>query len=160
MKGEKVRVTVPMPVEVKQAFERLAAAQGCSVGRAMGDWLADTVDAAGAMASLLEKAREEPMLAMRQMHSYALGLGDMTSELMEGLRKGTSSKKPGKRQHAQPTASGSVAAAHAAAKGDFESFAKRIQDRGAEVTPPLSNTGGKLPQKSGKTGGNDNENKN
>lgn len=121
-KTKTVRVTVPVTPEVQEVFKRLAAASGMSVGKAMGEWLADTSDAAISMADLLEQARQQPKMVARQMHSYALGLTDLTTELLEGLSK-----------------------------------------RGATVTPPVSNTGGKLPQKpkttadknSKKQGGND-----
>lgn len=104
-KTRSIRVTVPVTPEVQEVFKRLAAASGTSVGKAMGEWLADTSEAAVSMADLLEQAREQPKLVARQMHSYAIGLTDLTSELLEGLSK-----------------------------------------RGGGVTPPVSNTGGKLPQ--------------
>ena len=82
-----VRVTVPVTPEVHEAFQRLAAASGISTGKAMGDWLKDTLEGALAMAEMLEKARSAPKQAVRQMHSYALGLTDVTSELLESLSK-------------------------------------------------------------------------
>ena len=82
-----VRVTVPVTPEVQEAFQRLAAASGISTGKAMGDWLKDTLEGALAMAEMLEKARSAPKQAVRQMHSYALGLTDITSELLEALSK-------------------------------------------------------------------------
>lgn len=82
-----VRVTVPVTPEVQEAFQRLAAASGISTGKAMGDWLKDTLEGALAMAEMLEKARSAPKQAVRQMHSYALGLTDVTSELLESLSK-------------------------------------------------------------------------
>jgi hypothetical protein len=82
------------------------------MGKAMGDWLADTSDAAIAMADLMEKARQQPKLVASQLHGYALGLTDVTSELLDALRR---------------PASG--------------------------LTPPVGNTGGKLPQKTKKNGG-------
>jgi hypothetical protein len=81
-----VRVTVPVRPEVLAAFQRLAAAQGVSTGKAMGEWLADTLDGVEAMAGLLEKAREAPKVAVRELHSYALGLTDLTSELIEQVK--------------------------------------------------------------------------
>ena len=83
-----IRVTVPVTPEVQAAFQRLAAASGMSTGRAMGDWLADTLDGVLAMADLLEQARRSPKRAVRQMHSLALGLSDMTMELMQTMREG------------------------------------------------------------------------
>lgn len=82
-----VRVTVPVTPEVQAAFQRLAAASGMSTGRAMGEWLADTSEGAVTMAEMLEKARRAPKQAVREMNAYALGLADMTTELMQNLRQ-------------------------------------------------------------------------
>lgn len=101
----KLRVTVPVTAEVQETFKRLAEASGVSVGKAMGEWLADTMEAAVAMADLMEKAREQPKLAMRELHGYALGLTDVTQGILDGLGRA-----------------------------------------GSAVNPPVSNTGGKLPQ--------------
>jgi hypothetical protein len=84
-----IRVTVPVTPEVQAAFQRLAAASGMSTGKAMGEWLADTMEGALTMAEMLEKARRAPQQAVSEMHAYALGLADMTSELMQTLRKGS-----------------------------------------------------------------------
>lgn len=101
-KSETIRVTVPVSKEVQEVFKRIAEASGSSVGRSMGDWLADTMDAAEVMAGLMERARKQPKLVAQELHSYALGVTDLTSEVLESLRR------PG------------------------------------TVTPPVSNTGGKL----------------
>jgi hypothetical protein len=111
-KQKTIRVTVPVTPQVQEVFKRLSDASGVSMGRAMGDWLADTSDAAIAMADLMEKARQQPKLVASQLHGYALGLTDMTTELLEALRKPS-----------------------------------------AVPTPPVGNTGGKLPQKTKKNGG-------
>lgn len=124
-----VRVTVPVRPDVLAAFQRLAAAQGVSTGKAMGEWLADTLDAVGALTSMLEKARAAPKLAAREIHSYALGLTDLTSELLEHVR-------------------GRAATATA---GTGQARAARVPDvAGRPLPPPVGNTGGKVPNK-GKT---------
>ena len=90
-----IRVTVPVTPEVQAAFQRLAAASGMSTGKAMGEWLADTVEGAVTMAELLEKARRAPKQAVSELHAYALGLADMTTDLMASLRKGSGKGKAG-----------------------------------------------------------------
>lgn len=145
MKTETTRVMVPISPEVKAVFERLAAAQGCTVGRAISEWLTDTLDGAVAITDLVEKARKEPLAAMRQMHSYALGLGDMTTEILDGLRKATS-KTPAKARQ-QPPAGGSAGAAAAPSADTFRGLLDEAQTRGEAISPPVSNTGGKLPSK-------------
>lgn len=111
-KPKTIRVTVPVTPEVQEVFKRLSEATGVSVGKAMGDWLADTAEAAISMADLLEKARQQPRLVAREMHSYALGITDLTSGILESMRRPQTG-----------------------------------------VTPPVSNTGGKLPQKPKTVGG-------
>lgn len=96
-----IRVTVPVTPEVQAAFQRLAAASGMSTGKAMGEWLADTMEGALTMAEMLEKARRAPKQAVSEMHAYALGLADMTSELMQTLRRGSGKGKAGAASEAQ-----------------------------------------------------------
>ena len=103
-----VRVTVPVHPEVLAAFQRLAAASGVSTGKAMGDWLQDTLEGALAMAEMLEKARRAPKQAVSEMHAYALGLADVTSDLMDNLRRRSGGGKTGA---ATGTAGGGTVAA-------------------------------------------------
>lgn len=82
-KTKPIRVTVPVDPAVLEEFRALAEVQGVSVGRAMGEWLGATLEGVQAMRGILQKARQAPHLAVRELHSYALGLTDMTSELIE-----------------------------------------------------------------------------
>jgi hypothetical protein len=130
-----VRVTVPVPPEVHEAFKRLAAASGVSVGRAMGEWLTDTLDGVEAMTELVQRARSAPKLAVRELHGYAMGLTDLTSDLIELVRgKDYSSREAG------AEAGGGLAATSAASAGSG----------GRAPFPPLTNRGGKVPQKPNK----------
>jgi hypothetical protein len=103
-----IRVTVPVTPEVQAAFQRLAAASGMSTGRAMGEWLSDTMEGAVTMAEMLEKARRAPKQAVSEMHAYALGLADVTSDLMDNLRRRSGGGKTGA---ATGTAAGGTVAA-------------------------------------------------
>jgi hypothetical protein len=144
-----IRVTVPVAPDVLEAFKRLASSQGVSVGRAMGEWLADTVDGVGYMTDLLEKAKRAPHLAVRELHAYAAGLTESTTELLDGLRKTTGAKV------LREAGAGSGAGAAGMA---LEPEPERIKDMLRETRkageralhPPLSNTGGKVPQKATK----------
>lgn len=121
-----VRVSVPITPEVHEAFKKLAGATGMSVGKAMGDWLGDTLEAVEFMAEKVQQAREAPKIVMREMHAYALGLADETGALMESMRE----------------------------KGRETRDGKRSAARGAGPFPPLSNTGGKGTKAgTGKVGG-------
>ena len=103
-----IRVTVPVTPEVQAAFQRLAAASGMSTGKAMGEWLADTMEGAVTMAEMLEKARRAPKQAVSEMHAYALGLADMTSDLMDNLRRRSGKGKTG--AAVEPAGGGTAAA--------------------------------------------------
>ena len=125
------RVSVPVSAEVLEVFQRLAKAGNMSTGKAMAEWLSDTVEAAEVMASTMERARAAPKIVMREMHAYALGLADETGELMRQItRKGEIERS---RQAA--------AVARKRSAGDGSGLPS------ATGTPPVSNTGGKVPEK-------------
>jgi predicted translin family RNA/ssDNA-binding protein len=85
--SQNIRLTITVTPEVHEAFQRFAKAAGMSLGRAMGEWLGDTVEAAEFTATKMEQARAAPKVVMREMHAYALGLADETGQLMNTLRE-------------------------------------------------------------------------
>lgn len=94
-----------------------------SIGRSMGEWLGDTVEAADFMAAKMEQARAAPKLVMQEMHAYALGMADETGALLAKIREGgRGGGAAGKRSAAAP----------------------------APLSPPVSNTGGKVPKNNAK----------
>lgn len=129
------RVSVPVSAEVLEVFQRLAKAGNMSTGKAMAEWLGDTVEAAEFMAATMEKARAAPKVVMREMHAYALGLADETGEMIRQI------SRKGELERAQASA---VARKRSAGGGDG------LRD---PLTPPLSNTGGKVPEKGKKSRG-------
>lgn len=129
------RVSVPVSAEVLEVFQRLAKAGNMSTGKAMAEWLGDTVEAAEFMAATMEKARAAPKVVMREMHAYALGLADETGELIRQI------SRKGEMERAK---AGAVARKRSAGGGDG------LSD---PLTPPLSNTGGKVPEKGKKSRG-------
>lgn len=144
-----MRVTVPVRPDVLAAFQRLAAAQGVSTGRAMGEWLADTLDGVEAMASMLGKAREAPKLAAREIHSYALGLTDLTSQLLEQVGQRSREREPGP---VRDTVRAAGSAGEGAPPRGEGAPARRAAKSPATLTPPVGNTGGKVPKKTKKGG--------
>ena len=85
-----VRLTITVSPKVHQVFQRLAKASSMPTGRAMGDWLGDTLDAAEFMAVNMEKARAAPRLVAQELHAYALGLSDEMGDIIKKMReKGT-----------------------------------------------------------------------
>lgn len=81
-----IRLTITVRPEVHAIFKRLADSTNDSLSKAMGDWLAETSPAAELMATKMHEAREEPKRVMREMHAYALGLTDVTSEMLERVK--------------------------------------------------------------------------
>ena len=124
-----LRVTVPVTPETKLAFERLAAAQGCSVGKAMGDWLRDTSDAAGHMTEALQDVKTKPFEVALKLSGYASATSDMAAGLVEQLRK---------RSREGGAARASVAPHVSDTPLSARKSAKKV------LTPPVGNTGGKV----------------
>jgi hypothetical protein len=61
----RIRVTVSVTPETLEAFQHFAQCAGVSVGRAMGDWLGEQLNAVTFAALRFEEAREEAMEAPR-----------------------------------------------------------------------------------------------
>ena len=83
---DRIRLTITVTPEVHASFVRLSKASGISIGRAMGEWLGDTLEAVEFTASKVEQARAAPKLVMQEMHAYALGLSDEMASVLSGLR--------------------------------------------------------------------------
>lgn len=92
----RIRLTISVTPEVHAAFVRLSKASSIPIGRAMGEWLGDTLDAVQFTASKVEEARSAPRLVMQEMHAYAMGLADETSAVLQGLREGGAAREQGR----------------------------------------------------------------
>jgi hypothetical protein len=99
---ERIRLTISVTPEVHSAFSRLAAASNMSIGRAMGEWLGDNLEAVGYFAEKVEEARTAPKLVMRELHAYALGLADETGGFLEALRSGKALSPPSSNTGGKP----------------------------------------------------------
>ena len=122
------RVSVPITPEVLSTFQRLAKAGNMSTGRAMGEWLADTVEAAQMMALTMERARAAPKVVIQELQAYSLGMSEELSGIMDKLRK------KGEADRAEAGRRGAPAPLRAAA------------GLAAVGSPPSCNTGGKVPE--------------
>lgn len=118
------RVSVPIDGETLQVFERLAKAGNMSTGKAMAEWLKDTVEAAELMATTMERARAAPKVVTAELHAMMLGMADQTKELQD---------KYAKFKGALPDRAVGQAAGR--------------PDGVAGKAPPSCNTGGKVPTK-------------
>lgn len=92
---ESIRLSITITPEVHAAFRRLADASGMSMGRAMGEWLGDTLEAVEFMADKMEQARAAPRIVMQEMHAYALGLADETKQVLEQVKKRAREERAG-----------------------------------------------------------------
>jgi len=119
--SKEVRLTIPVSAEVHEIFSRVAKAGSIPIGRAMGEWLADTAQAAEFMAEKMEQARMAPSLVARELHSYALGLTDQTQALIQSAKGGGAAADSGL------SAAGAV-----------------LPPFGITKRPPSCNTGGKV----------------
>jgi hypothetical protein len=92
--AKSIRLTIPVHPDTHAVFQRLAKVANVSTGRAMGEWLSDTVEAAELMASTLERARAAPKLVTAELHAMLLGMVDQTKELQDTFRKFKATTSP------------------------------------------------------------------
>lgn len=133
------RLSIPVTPEVEASFARLADATGVSVSKAMGDWLADTLEGVDAMAKLIGQAKGDTLKAARNMSAYAESLTLSGAEALDGLLKVAEHHKKAAQLEMQVR--------------ETASQAMRKAGRAAGVTPPVSNTGGKYKKKKNPRGG-------
>ena len=85
---ERLRLTIAVTPEVHETFQRMADATGISLGRAMGDWLADTIEGAQMLTAQLERARAAPRTAIREMQAGLHGLHGELAQMLDKMRTG------------------------------------------------------------------------
>lgn len=132
---ERIRLTITVPAEAHQVFQHMAAVAGQPLGRVMGDWLADTADAATLITAKVAEAKEAPKRVMRELQAMSRGLVAEVDTLADDLRSnGWARKRTEERA--------------------VEVGAQRLtRTSGPSVPPaPSSNTGLKSPQKAVKKG--------
>lgn len=106
---ERVRLTITVPQETHAVFQQMADVSGQSLGRVMGDWLADTSEGAQIVVKKLIEARNAPKLVMREFRAMAVGLVDEIDATHEQLQKENSwyAKHPADGRVSRPPAGGS-----------------------------------------------------
>lgn len=85
---ERIRLTISVTPEVHAAFQRMAEVTNMSIGRCMGEWLADTMEGAQMLTAQLAKAREAPRQVIKEMRQGVLGLADEMDQLLTDMRNG------------------------------------------------------------------------
>ena len=97
--SSRVRTTISVDPEVLMIFTQMADAGGMSVGRCIGEWLADTADGAQMIAQKMIDARRAPMVVMRELQAEMYGAQE---ELQNVIRKIQSEKLLGSTRSAVP----------------------------------------------------------
>ena len=83
---ERIRLTITVPSETHQVFQNMSIAAGQPLGRVMGDWLADTADAAGQITTMILHAKQAPKRVMRELQTMSRGLVHDVDALTDELR--------------------------------------------------------------------------
>ena len=123
--SERIRFTIAVESEVYDAFADLAESSGQSLSRCIGDWLRDTAEAAQITTIKVNEVRAAPQAITRAFVDMMAreALSPAVQAALGGMRGGAP------RVGAVGTRSGGTAA----------------------VSPPSSNTGGKVPGKTRST---------
>lgn len=128
-KPETVRLTIPVTAEVHEVFTAIAASFGIGTGRAMGNWLEDTLDAAELMSRKLEEARKAPRVVAQEMQALSLGLAEETEALVVRLREKAKEDRARKRR---ANSEGSQQSPGGAGPGTTDPFTPRVVIRGVK----------------------------
>jgi len=83
---DRIRTTISVSPEVHEIFKRMAESANMSVSRCMGDWLADTQDAANLIALKMEEARKAPMRVMKELKAMVAGMSEGVDAGMAEVR--------------------------------------------------------------------------
>lgn len=128
--ADRVRFTIAVEPDVYDAFADLAQASGVSLSRCIGDWLRDTAEAAQMTTIKVNEVRRGPDAAFRAfLREVAFEIPVVQAKL-EKTGYGAAVLPEG--QRLRRGGDGSRGAARSGVP--------------AQPAPPLSNTGGKVPQ--------------
>jgi len=132
--GKTQRLSVPVTPEVHAIFQRLAEASGHSMAAALGQWLNDTKEAARLMAENLERLRGAPGDLMMKVRLHTGSVEDMAEmAIQDAIQRAEDMEE----RAGRPTGVGAPHTRRAVAE---------------PLTPPSSNTGGKVPKRAKKAG--------
>ena len=112
---QQIRLTISVTPETHAVYSRMAEASGMSLGRCMGEWLADTAEGAEFVIDKLERARRAPREVIKEMRQGMLGLIDESDQLLSDLRSGALQIGETTTGRRQPAAGGAAGGGRAAA---------------------------------------------
>lgn len=85
--SERIRTTISLSPESYAIFKRMADAGNMSVSRCMGDWLADTAEAAELITTKMEEAKRAPLEVVKEMRALVAGLASSVDEAEGVVRR-------------------------------------------------------------------------
>ena len=86
MKEKTVRLSIALPLETKEIYQRMAKAAGLSLSKTIAEWLADTGDAALFTSLKMEEARNAPTQVFNDLLSMTAGAREQILEAKQSLR--------------------------------------------------------------------------
>jgi hypothetical protein len=126
--ADRIRLTVSLARDVHATFAKMAEAQGMSLSRLIGEWLADTREGAEFVSKKMQEARSAPLVFLDEINGLASQLvreSAATKKKMESeVEGGAAAGERVAQRHGRPTV--------------------------ARPSPPSSNTGGKVPRENPK----------
>lgn len=117
-----VRFTIAVTPEVHATFSRLAAASSSSLSKTVGEWLESTAEGAELMATQFERFKAAPHLVMTEMHAALGSIREETGRLSQIMKEAGQTDRTGLARDAR-------------------------SGRADRLSPPLGNTGGKVPSR-------------
>lgn len=87
MKEKTVRLSIALPLETKEIYQRMAKAAGFSLSKTIAEWLADTGDAALFTSLKMEEARNAPIQVFNDLLSMTAGAREAILTAKSDLRK-------------------------------------------------------------------------
>jgi hypothetical protein len=130
----RIRTTISVDRDVHDIFVKMAEAAGMSVSRCMGEWLADTAEGAQFVAQKVVEARQSPMLVMREMQAYSVGLTEEVDKTIHKMRQ---------EQRRVPPRSGGPASAPAAAVAPSSHTGLKSPRKTPKPSPKATSRGAK-----------------
>jgi hypothetical protein len=83
----RIRTTISVTPEALAVFKRMGEAANTSTSKIMGDWLADTADAAEMIVLKMEEAKKAPLKVMRELQAMVAVMSGGLDEQMVQVRQ-------------------------------------------------------------------------
>ncbi len=95
--ADRIRLTVSLARDVHATFAAMAEAQGMSLSRLIGEWLADTREGAQFVTQKMQEARAAPLVFLDEINAVARQLARESAATREDLAKAESGAATGER---------------------------------------------------------------